>query len=712
MSPEAPAIKHLFEPRSVAVLGASSNPSKIGYKLVHNLLADGFRGRILPVNPKGGEILGLKVYRSILEVEGELDLACLVVPEQFVLAAGEDCARKRVKYLSVITSGFSEVGNLAGERRLVELAHDNGMRVLGPNIFGIYSSKVSMNATFGPAGIRPGKVAIVTQSGALGIAMIGKTAVHNVGLSAIVSVGNKADLDEAALLSYLVAQEETEIILLYIEGVQDGERLVGALGRASRVKPVIVIKSGRSRRGAIAAASHTGSLAGADEVFDAIMRQCGVLRAESLAEAFNWCKFLSQAPMPAGDNAVIVTNGGGIGVLATDASEKYGVKLYDDAQVLREAFSPVTPDFGSTKNPVDITGQASSEDYTQALGAALEHPEIHAVMALYCETALFDVESLVRMIRENQARYRREGKPVIFSIIGGRKIDECIGTLREEGIAVFDDVYDAVSCMGAMYGYSIQTKAPLAVPEFAPVDTELVNEAVGSARRAGRQFLLPEEANLVMAAVGVPMPGSGIGRNLDEAVRLAEEIGYPVVMKIVSKDIIHKSDAGGVALDLDDRGEVMDAYQAVMHNARRYDARARIEGVEISEMIKATTETIIGARRDPAFGPVVMFGLGGIYVEVMKDVSFRAFPLTRTQARTMVKEIRSYPLLLGVRGEKPKDIDEVVATVIKMGTLLHLCGDISDIELNPVVVYEHGCGVKALDVRILLAANQERTGNG
>jgi acetate---CoA ligase (ADP-forming) len=702
MSESIPDIRHLFEPRSVAVVGASPNRTKIGFKVVENILADGYTGKIYPVNPRGGEVLGLEAYKSVLGIGAPVDLATICVPAPYVFDVVRECGQAGVKFLSIITSGFSEVGNIEEERQIVEFARQHGMRVLGPNIFGIFSSKVSLNGTFGPPGIRHGKVAIITQSGALGIAMIGKTAVENIGMSAIVSVGNKSDIDEADLLEYLVAQEETEIIMIYIEGVQDGERLIEALKDATRLKPVIVIKSGRSQRGAIAAASHTGSLAGADEVFDAIMRQCGVLRAESLNEAFNWCKFLAQSPVPPGDNTVIVTNGGGIGVMATDACEKYDVKLYDNAPQLKEIFSPVTPDFGSTKNPVDITGQASAADYNGALGAALDNEDIDAVMSLYCETALFDVESLTGMIRDNQARYAEKGKPVVFSIIGGRAIEDSIGALRQDAISVFDDVYEAVSCFGALYRFQRHAQEEVEVPEEISIDLEAVGRAVASARADKRHFLLPEEAGMVMKAVDLTMPGSGIARNLEEVVELAESIGYPVVMKIVSKDIIHKSDAGGVALDLDNRAELMDAYQAIMHNARRYKADAKIQGVEISEMIKEKTEVIVGGRRDPAFGPVVMFGLGGIYVEVMKDVSFRAFPLSRREAHTMVKEIRSFPLLLGVRGEKRKDIGGVVETILKVGTLIRRCPDISDIEINPVIVYESGRGVKALDVRILL----------
>ncbi|HSR13652.1 MAG TPA: CoA-binding protein, partial [Thermodesulfobacteriota bacterium] len=339
-----PDIRVLFEPKSIAVIGAAREQTKIGFKVVENIVTGGYRGCVYPINPHGGEILGLKTFRTLEEVQKPVDVATLVIPAKYVFEAVKSCAKKNVKYLSIISSGFSEIGNSEEEKRIVSYAREHDMRVLGPNIFGIYSAPASLNATFASTGITPGRVAIITQSGALGIAMIGKTNVEKIGLSSIVSVGNKADVDEADLLEYLVDDGLTKIVLMYIEGVRSGERLINAVKKTTRKIPIVVIKSGRSERGAMAAASHTGSLAGSDEIFAAIMKQCGVLRAESVDEAFNWCKFLANTAFPSGENTVIVTNGGGIGVMATDACEKYGVRLYDDIGALKEAFSPVTPD--------------------------------------------------------------------------------------------------------------------------------------------------------------------------------------------------------------------------------------------------------------------------------------------------------------------------------------------------------------------------------
>ena len=709
MPPDAHDIRYLFEPRSVAVVGASHNAEKIGYKILQNIVEGGYEGRILPVNPKGGEILGQKVHSSLGELDGELDLVITAVPARFATAAVKEAADLGAKFNLVITSGFSEVGNIEEERELTSYATERGMRIIGPNIFGMFSASAKLDANFGPGGINAGSVAIITQSGALGLAMIGKTAVENMGISAMVSVGNKADIEEADLLEYLMHHDLTKVILIYIEGVGDGDRLVDVLEQATRLKPIVVIKSGRSRRGAVAAASHTGSLAGSDEVFDAIMRQCGVLRAESVQEAFNICKFLSTASLPKGNDVVIVTNGGGIGVLATDACEKYNVKLYDDNETLKSIFDSVTPDFGSTKNPVDLTGGATSPDFTGALDAALAHDEIDAVISLYCETAVFDAGNLTKMIEEASAKYLAAGKPIVFSVFGGATAEGALDTLTKRGVPVFGDVYETVACFGALYRHWRNAGSQPAGVDEAEIDESAIAEIVEAARADGRSFLLAQEGRDLMEAAGIDMPETRVAKSMDEAVRFAEEMGYPLVMKVVSRDILHKSDVGGVALDLENREEVMDAYQAIMSSCRARVPHARIKGIQVSEMAPSGVELIIGARKDPAFGPTIMFGMGGIYVEVLKDVTFRAVPFSRAEAIEMMKEIRAYPLLLGVRGEERKDIESVLDTIIRLGTVIQRCDGISDIEVNPLMAYEQGQGAKAVDIRVLLS---EHTGGG
>ena len=697
------AIRYLFEPRSIAIIGASANRGKIGHSILNNVLAGGYRGAVYPINPAGGDIEGTPVYRRISDAPGPIDVACITIPAKMVFEAVKECCEKRIKYAVIISSGFSEIGNVEEERKIADYARSNGLRIVGPNVFGIYSASARLNATFAPGSIVPGNLGIITQSGALGLAMIGQTAVDNIGLSSIISVGNKSDVDEADLLEYLIDQRNTRAVLMYVEGIRDGEKLIKSLTKATREKPVVFIKSGRSARGAMAAASHTGSLAGSDEVFDDIARQCGALRAESIREAFNWCKFLAGNPLPAGDDAVIITNGGGAGVMATDACEKYDVRLYDDLEALRMTFAPATPDFGSTRNPIDITGQATAAEYAKAFAAALKNKNIHAVVGLYCETALFNAESLAEVIEQNYEQYKSAGKPILFTLLGGVDTSAYETRARRKGIPVSNDIYESVSSLGAMFAYKRHISQPAGEHFDTDIDVLSVEKVIANARRAGRYFLLSHEAQSIMTIAGISIPKSLIALTLEDAVKSAAAIGYPVVMKIISRDIIHKSDAGGIAVDLDNREEVIDAYGAIIRNCRAYAPNAVIEGIEIAEMVKPGIEMIVGARIDGAFGPIVMAGLGGIYVEVMKDVSFRAVPLTHRDMLSMIREIRSYPLLLGVRGEKMKDIDKIVDTIAKLGAIVSKCRGISDIEINPLIVYEQGLGVKAVDVRIILA---------
>jgi acetyl coenzyme A synthetase (ADP forming)-like protein len=708
---EKPNIKYLFEPRTVAVIGASHNPEKIGYKIVENILACGYGGDVYPINPEGGEIMGINAYKSVADVADEIDVAVITIPAKYVYDAVKSCADKGVKFALVISSGFSEVGDTESEKKIVSYAREHGMRIIGPNIFGMYVAKSSFNATFGTRDVLPGDVAIITQSGALGISLMGKTAVDKIGLSGMFSLGNKSDVDESDLLEYLIDDKDTKIIMMYIEGIKRGDRLVALLRQATKKKPVIVIKSGRSRRGAMAAASHTGSLAGADNVFSDIMKQCGVIRAESIQEALDWCKYLSETPQAAGENTVIITNGGGMGVMAADACEKYSVNLFDDQETLKKIFSSVVPAFGSMKNPVDLTGQATLEHYKTAIDAALQNKDIHSIICLGCETAFFDAGKISEMIKKMYVGGRPR-KPMVFSFFGGGRIETCIKELKDAEIPAFTDVYEAVSCMGALYAsyrntnYSVDPSDQLKIK----IDDKGIDAVIKKVRADGRQFLLPYEGEAVMAAAGIRSPKNYMAANLEDAVKCAEKIGYPVVLKIVSKDIIHKSDAGGVIVNLENKEEVMDAYQAIMFNARKYKADAHIEGVQVSEMLAKLTkdaEVIAGAIRDKSFGPVVMYGMGGVYVEVMNDVSFRSYPLAREEILGMINETKSSKLLAGVRGGNRKDINAVIDTIAKLGAILSRHEDVSDIEVNPLIVYDENKGAIALDVRILLTKSME-----
>ncbi|WP_457741532.1 acetate--CoA ligase alpha subunit [Thermococcus sp.] len=453
-----PNIEALFRPKSIAVIGASEKPGKIGYAIMKNLVEYGYEGKIYPVNIKGVEIkIGNRVfksYKSILDVPDEVDMAVIVVPAKFVPQVVEECGRKGVKVLPIISSGFGELGpeGKKVEEQLVEIAHKYGMRILGPNIFGVVYTPDKLNATFGPTDVLPGPLALISQSGALGIALMGWTILEKVGLSAVVSIGNKSDIDDADLLEFFKDDEHTKAILIYMEGVKDGRKFLETAKKVSKVKPIVVIKAGRSERGAKAAASHTGSLAGSDRIYDAAFKQAGIIRAYTIGEAFDYARTLSNLPEPSGENLVIITNGGGIGVMATDAAEESGLHLYDDLEQLK-IFANYMPPFGSYKNPVDLTGMAGAEGYEGAIKAALEHPEMHSIAVLYCQTAVLDPRDLANIvIREYNASGRK--KPLVVAIVGGIEAKEAIDRLNEEGIPAYPEPDRAIKALAALYRWS------------------------------------------------------------------------------------------------------------------------------------------------------------------------------------------------------------------------------------------------------------------
>ncbi len=449
----AKQLEYLFKPEAVAVIGASRKPKKIGYEIVRNLLEYEYQGKIYPVNPKAEEILGLKCYKSILDVPGRVDLAVISVPAKLVPVVLKECGEKGVKNVAVISSGFGEVGNVELEKEIVDIARKYGMRLLGPNIFGLVYTPTRLNASFGPRDVLPGNIAFLSQSGALGIALMGWTILEGIGLSAVVSLGNKADIDDADLLEYFNADPNTRVILIYMEGIKDGRRFMDIAKKVSKNKPIIVIKAGRSEKGAKAVASHTGSLAGSDVIYSVAFRQSGVLRAISFEEAFDWARALSKLPPPKGENAIILTNGGGVGVLATDACEEYGVKLLDMPEDLMEAFRKYMPPFGSPKNPVDLTGQASEEAYRGAFEEALRDPRVHSVILLYCETIITDPVLLADVIIDAYHN-AKEKKPVVVNFVGGEASDKAMRKLEREGIPTYPTPERAVSALAAVYRWA------------------------------------------------------------------------------------------------------------------------------------------------------------------------------------------------------------------------------------------------------------------
>jgi acetyl coenzyme A synthetase (ADP forming)-like protein len=692
----------LLKPKSIAVVGASGTPGKIGYSVVKNLIDSKFEGQIYPINPSAGEIQGLKAYASVMDVPGPIDTAIITIPAKLILKATDELGAKGVKGMVVITSGFSEVGEKELEAELVAKAKKYGIRVLGPNIVGVLSNTDKLNGSFAPFLPLPGKAALVSQSGALLIALDAATYSRRVGFDKLISIGNMSDVDFADMVTWLDNDPNTSCISLYVEGFKDGRRFIEAARNAH--KPIIALKSGVSAHGAAAAASHTGSLAGAAKVYSAAFQQAGVVQATDLNDLFNRTLVLSMQPPMKGDNLMIITNGGGVGVLATDAAEKFGIPLKFAPKDVQDELKKHMPEFGSAKNPVDLTGMAGNEWYFDSIRYAIGHQWVDGMVVLYCETAGTDPLEIAKGIKQAADEANVPEKPITVSFVGGEKSEAAMRWLVEHDIPAYGAPDLAVSAIASLRDF--QKMRALIGSNPAPCASDARGNAlkiIEKARSDGRDSLTEIEAKEVFKLYGMPVTVTRLARSADEAVALAKEVGYPVVMKIVSPDILHKSDAGGVRVNIKDEAGAREAYQTILNNAKAYKANANIHGIAIQEMAPWGTEVILGSVNDATFGPTIMFGLGGIFVEVLKDVTFRVAPVSSDQALRMLDEIRGAPIIGGVRGEAPRDrkaLADVICAYSNM--IVDLADVVAESDANPVLVYEEGKGLKVVDARVIL----------
>ncbi len=692
----------LMRPKSIAIVGASTDPTKIGYTVVDNIIKGGYEGKIYPINPNAVELLGLKVYGSLLDVPGEIDAAVVTVPAKYVVSVVEEAGKKGVKGLIIITSGFAESGNKELEQEIVAKAQEYGVRILGPNIVGTLSNAEKLNASFAPILPLPGKGALVSQSGALLIALDMATFTRHVGLEKLISIGNMSDVDFADLVEWLDQDEATSCISLYIEGFKDGRKFMEVAKKAK--KPVIALKAGVSAHGAAAAASHTGSLAGAAKVYGAAFQQAGVVQATDLNNLFDLSLALSLQPPMRGDNLVIITNGGGVGVLATDAAERYGLPLKFVPKDVQDELKKHMPAFGSAKNPVDLTGMAGYDWYHDSVKFAFAHSWTEGMVVLYCETAMTDPMDIAKGIKSAIDEANVKGKPVTVSFVGGEKSEKAMQWLVENNIPAFGAPDLAVHAISALREYARMKEIVSESDEqMITVNKELALKVIQNARDDNRDALTEIEAKQVFSAYGLPTTTTLLARSEEEAVKLAKEVGFPIVMKIVSPDILHKSDAGGVKVNIKDEASCRDAFNTIMKNANEYKAGANIHGIAIQEMAPWGTEVILGSVNDATFGPTMMFGLGGIFVEVLKDVTFRVAPVSKKSALRMIDEIRGAPILAGVRGEEPRDREVLAETISRYAQMIvDLKEDVSESDANPVLVYAEGKGLKVVDARIIL----------
>jgi acetyltransferase len=684
------------------VVGASTNPAKLGHSVLDNIIKYGYQGQVHPVNPTADEILGRTCYPRVTEIPGPVDLAVIVVPNRFVAAVMEDCGEKGVEAAIVITAGFREAGaeGRQMEREVMEIAQRYNIRVVGPNCLGVIDTHSSLNASFAAGMPDRGKISFMSQSGALCTGILDWAALNGLGFSSFVSLGNKGDLNETDFLEVWRDDSNTNVVMAYLEGVVDGDAFIEAARRLTKIKPFIVVKSGTTSAGSRAVSSHTGTLAGSDTAYDAAFEQAGILRARSVSELFAYSTALAYQPLPAGRRVAIITNAGGPGIMATDACVNDGLELATLSSETVDYLHEVLPPAANHYNPIDVLGDALSDRYEKALQAALKDPGVDAIIFLLTPQAMTDIETTAEAVVRIS---KQHDKPVLACFMGGKEVAAGNKILGEGQIPFYGFPEDAADALRVMVQQQEWINTEYEEPIRVDADRERAAMTVLAAQKAGRLKLNEMEARQVVAAYGLPLPESQLAFTADQAAQFAAEIGYPVVMKIISPDILHKSDMGGVVVGIQDEKEAREAYQDILIRARRYMPDADIWGVAVQQMVQQGKEIILGVTKDPTFGHMVMFGLGGIYVEVLKDVQFGIAPITPTQAREMITNLRSYPLLAGVRGEEASDMEAMADCLLRVSQMVTDLPQIVELDINPLFVYEAGKGVMAVDARIVIS---------
>ena len=693
-----------FSPKSIAIIGASEKPG-VGKTIFYNI-SKHFKGKIYPVTPSNPTVGGLTAYKNVLDIPDSVDLAVVAAPSKFTPSVMEEVGKKGIKGAIIVSAGFKEVDEAGAklEREVGEIAKKYGIRVIGPNCLGImsFSKDNIMNSTFLKVTPKYGNIALVSQSGAICAATVEDAEAQDIGFSKVISMGNKVDMDESDVLELLAEDEDTRVIVMYLEDIRNGRRFMEIAKEITteKKKPIIVLKAGRTAEGAKAAASHTGALGGSDANYEAAFAQCGVIRVDTMGELFDLATAFSKQPLPDGD-VVIVSNAGGPAIISTDACSRYGLKMADMSSI-KDEIAKVIPPYGSPRNPVDIVGDADYLRFEKVLLLVLAHPNVGSVVTMCTPSATLNYDDLARVLVKMSQQF--PNKTILASLMGLAEGIENRKIMSEGGIPYYLYAEPAIKTLKAMYDFKkwvdkASTKAPTL--QFTK-DTDKVKSIFENVRKHGRANLLEEEGYEVLQAYGFPTPQSILCTTEQEGIDAARHIGYPLVMKIVSPDIIHKSDAGGVKVGVKTDDELKSAFRTITENALKYKSDAKIKGVLVQEMVKSAKETILGASQDPTFGPVIMFGLGGIYVEVLKDVVFGVAPIDEQEAINMVESIKTIKLLKGVRGEKPSDLKAIADSLQRLSQLVVDFQEIKEFDINPLLVLEEGKGARVVDARIIL----------
>lgn len=711
-----------FRPNGVAVIGASRDPIKLGHGVVRNLLQSRYPGPIYPINPQADEILGLRAYPDIASVPDPLDLAVIVVPAPLVAEVLEACGKRGVKGAIVVSGGFREVGPEGAQReeRLKAIAQQYGIALLGPNCIGTIDTHTPLNTTFVTGSPVPGEIALLSQSGAVAAAVIDWARGAGVGLSRVVSLGNQAGVNEAQMLEAIASDPYTSVVTAYIEGVSAGPAFLEAAARVAQSTPVIALKVGRGRSGAKAVASHTGALAGSEAAYEAAFRRAGVLRANRLEEMLDWARALAWQPLPKGNRVAILTNAGGPGIMALEALEAAGMQLAPLTEATKDFLRQRVPAAASVENPVDVLAGSGPATYALCLDALLADETVDAVVVITAPQDWFEPVSLAEVVGEvgNSPLGRR--KPLLASIMGLASTSDATQVLHRRRIPNFAFPERVGSTLAAMWQRRRWLDALLdkqAVPS-APTgyDVETAHEVIEAGLEVLRlrmeegldaetaAWMSPEQVEMLLAASGIRTPHSGLAPTLEHALALAKSIGYPVALKVALPGLVHKSDVGGVVLNIETPAALQAAFEGLIANLRRHTPiPAAIEGVYVQQMVRGVAEVIVGAVRDPQFGPLVMVGTGGVEVELRGDVAFELAPLTRQQAEAMLERTTVGRRLAGFRGAPPADREAVLDVLLRLAQIMLDHPAVAEVEINPLIVLPEGQGVVAVDARLRLA---------
>jgi acetyltransferase len=697
----------IFNPKSIAIIGASDEEGSVGYALMKNFIDLGFEGKVYPVNIHKTEILGLKAYQSVEQIPEPVDLAVIATPAKTVPEIVEQCGKAGIKGLIIISAGFKEVGaeGKALEDKILEIKNKYGLRIIGPNCLGIIRPSVKLNATFINKTPKSGNIAFISQSGALGSAILDWAIHENIGFSNFVSVGSMLDVDFGDLIDYFGTDPKTRSILMYIEGLTDARKFMSAARHFARTKPVIVVKAGKYTESAKAAASHTGSLTGEDVIYDAAFKRAGIVRVEEIADLFNCAEVLGMQPLPNGPNLVIITNAGGPGVMATDALIARGGKLAKLSPKTMEYLNSILPHYWSKGNPVDILGDAKADRYKAVLEACLNDENVDGVVIIYTAQAVAEPVEIAKSIVEVCKNRGYQSKTILTSFMGTGAVEEANRIFNQNSIPTYSTPEQAVKTYLYMYQYKRNLELLYETPEELPVDVAPPKRPImvimRNAAMENRELLNEAEAKKLLEYYDFPVVKTAVAKTPEEAAAIALQIGYPVVLKILSPQIIHKSEAGGVILDINSEAELREAFECVIERAKKYNPNAEILGVTVQPMVKKRGyEVIVGAKTDPLFGPVILFGMGGIGVELFKDFSIGLPPLNQTLVRRLMEETKVYQLLKGYRNVPPANLKLLEELIVRFSQLLIDFPQLKEVDINPLLIDENDASI--IDARIVI----------